>query len=58
MVKRMTTVGLIAAIPATVLIAGLSAGAQAQGQQGRGRGAFVMGAEAMPGTAAEHLSEL
>ena len=42
-----------------MLIAGFSAGAQAQGQQGRGgRGAFVMGAEAMPGTAAEHLSKL
>jgi glucose/arabinose dehydrogenase len=63
MVKRMARVGFIAAIPAAVLIAGFSAGAQAPGQQapgGRGaaRGGFVLGADAMPGTAAEHLSKL
>src|SRR5687768_1157619 len=60
MVKRMLTVGFIAAIPAAaVLIADFSAGVQAPGQQGRGgRGGFVLGAEAIPGTAAEHLSKL
>jgi glucose/arabinose dehydrogenase len=49
----------MAAILAAVLIADFSAGAQAPGQRGRGgRGGFVLGAEAMPGTAAEHLSKL
>ena len=59
MVKRMATLGFMAAIPAAVLIADFSAGAQAPGQRGRGgRGGFVLGAEAMPGTAAEHLGKL
>ena len=63
MVKRMATMGFVAAIPAAVLIGDLSAGAQAPGQQapgGRGaaRGGFVLGADSMPGTAAEHLSKL
>jgi hypothetical protein len=48
------------ALPAAVLLAGFSARAQAPGQQGGrgGGGGFVLGAEAMPGTAAEHLSKL
>jgi glucose/arabinose dehydrogenase len=59
MVKPMATVGFIAAISAAVLIASFSVRAQAPGQQGRGgRGGFVMGAEAVPGTAAEHLGRL
>ena len=50
----------MAAIPAAMLAAGLSAAAQAPGGQGRGaaRGGFVLGADAMPGTAAEHLGKL
>jgi glucose/arabinose dehydrogenase len=61
MVKRIARVGFFVALPAAVLLAGFSARAQAPGQQGgRGaaRGGFVLGAEAMPGTAAEHLSQL
>ncbi len=60
MVKRIARVGFFVALPAAVLLAGFSARAQAPGQQGGrgGRGGFVLGADAMPGTAAEHLSKL
>jgi glucose/arabinose dehydrogenase len=60
MVKRIARVGFSVALPAAVLLAGMSAGAQAPGQQGGrgGRGGFVLGAEAIPGTAAEHLGKL
>ena len=62
MVKQIATVGFIAATAAAVLIANLSLGAQAPAGQAGGRGAqrggFVLGAEPMPGTAAEHLSKL